>query len=140
MSENVKNFINSVQQKDYTAAKDMFQGAMAEKISAAFENKKIELASQMTEGTQSNLADYSDLKEQLMESLDMDPKKLAKLVDGMASDLVKNNVDAAIKKLDSMINDNKEKADFLKLIVPNLDVSRDAERQLKDKMKEYSRG
>ena len=140
MSENVKNFINSVQQKDYTAAKDMFQGAMAEKISVAFENKKIELASQMTEGTQSNLADYSDLKEQLMESLDMDPKKLAKLVDGMASDLVKNNVDAAIKKLDSMINDNKEKADFLKLIVPNLDVSRDAERQLKDKMKEYSRG
>ena len=140
MSENVKNFINSVQQKDYTAAKDMFQGAMAEKISAAFENKKIELASQMTEGTQSNLADYSDLKEQLMESLDMDPKKLAKLVDGMATDLVKNNVDAAIKKLDSMIDDNKEKADFLKLIVPNLDVSRDAERQLKDKMKEYSRG
>ena len=140
MSENVKNFINSVQQKDYTAAKDMFQGAMAEKISVAFENKKIELASQMTEGTQSNLTDYSDLKEQLMESLDMDPKKLAKLVDGMATDLVKNNVDAAIKKLDSMIDDNKEKADFLKLIVPNLDVSRDAERQLKDKMKEYSRG
>jgi len=52
MSENVKNFIDSVQNKDYTAAKDIFQGAMAEKISAAFENKKIELASQMTEGTQ----------------------------------------------------------------------------------------
>ena len=140
MSEKVQDFVQQVNKQDFSAAKGSFESAIAEKISAAFENKKIDLASQMSEGTQSNLTDYSDLKEQLMESLDMDPKKLAKLVDGMATDLVKNNVDAAIKKLDSMIDDNKEKADFLKLIVPNLDVSRDAERQLKDKMKEYSRG
>jgi len=63
MSENVKNFINSVQQKDYTAAKDMFQGVMAEKISAAFENKKIELASQMTsvdEATENEDTDQID--------------------------------------------------------------------------------
>ena len=140
MSEKVQDFVQQVNKQDFSAAKGSFESAISEKISAAFENKKIDLASQMSEGTQSNLTDYSDLKEQLMESLDMDPKKLAKLVDGMATDLVKNNVDAAIKKLDSMIDDNKEKADFLKLIVPNLDVSRDAERQLKDKMKEYSRG
>jgi bacterioferritin (cytochrome b1) len=94
----------------------------------------------MTEGAEAGITSNSDLKERLMESLDMDPKKLAKLVDGMATDLTKNNVDAAVEKLDSMIDDNKEKADFLKMIVPNLDVSRDAEKKLKDKMKEYGRG
>jgi hypothetical protein len=48
MNENVNNFIDSVQKQDYTAAKDEFQTAMAEKINSAFENKKIELASQMS--------------------------------------------------------------------------------------------
>jgi len=47
MNENVNNFINSIQKQDYTTAKDEFQTAMAEKINSAFENKKIELASQM---------------------------------------------------------------------------------------------
>jgi hypothetical protein len=58
MNENVNKFINSVQQQDYTTAKDEFQAAMAEKINSAFENKKIELASQMAEGTQINEGAY----------------------------------------------------------------------------------
>ena len=50
MSENVKNFINSVKQQDYTTAKSEFQTVMADRINSAFENKKIELAKGMTEG------------------------------------------------------------------------------------------
>ena len=52
MNENVNKFIDSVKQQDYTTAKDEFQAAMAEKINSSFENKKIEIAAQMTEGTQ----------------------------------------------------------------------------------------
>lgn len=52
MSESVKNLINSVNKQDYTAAKSQFESLMAQKISDAFENKKIEIASQMTEGTE----------------------------------------------------------------------------------------
>jgi len=48
MNENVKNFVQSVEKQDYTAAKDQFQTVMADKINSAFENKKIELASQMS--------------------------------------------------------------------------------------------
>jgi len=59
MNENVKNFIDSVKSQDYTSAKDQFQTVMADKINSAFENKKIELASQMTEGTQINEASYT---------------------------------------------------------------------------------
>jgi len=49
MSEKVTNFINSVKQQDYATAKSEFQTAMAERVSSAFENKKIELAKNMTE-------------------------------------------------------------------------------------------
>lgn len=70
MNENVKNFIDSVQNKDYTAAKDMFQGAMAEKISAAFENKKIELASQMTSTNESTESDEIDQIDEDADQLD----------------------------------------------------------------------
>jgi len=48
MNENVKNFVQSVEKQDYTAAKDQFQAVMADKINSAFENKKIELAAQMS--------------------------------------------------------------------------------------------
>ena len=49
MSENVKNFIDSVNKQDYATAKTEFQTAMAERVNSAFENKKIELAQNMTE-------------------------------------------------------------------------------------------
>jgi len=58
MSENVRNFINSVKQQDYTTAKNEFQASIAERVNSAFENKKIELAKNMTEGTQINEASY----------------------------------------------------------------------------------
>ena len=51
MNENVKNFIDSVNSKDYAAAKDEFQAAMAQKVSDAFETKKVEIASQMSGST-----------------------------------------------------------------------------------------
>lgn len=47
MSENVNNFINAVNQQDYTTAKDHFQAAMAQKVNDSFENKKIEIAQSM---------------------------------------------------------------------------------------------
>ena len=50
MSEKVTNFINSVKQQDYATAKSEFQTAMAERVNSAFENRKIELAQNMTEG------------------------------------------------------------------------------------------
>jgi len=59
MSEKVTNFINSVKQQDYATAKSEFQTAMAERVNSAFENRKIELAQNMTEGTQINEASYT---------------------------------------------------------------------------------
>ena len=47
MSEKVQDFVQQVNKQDFSAAKGSFESAIAEKISAAFENKKIELASQM---------------------------------------------------------------------------------------------
>ena len=51
MSEKVQDFVQQVNKQDFSAAKGSFESAIAEKISAAFENKKIDLASQMSEGT-----------------------------------------------------------------------------------------
>jgi hypothetical protein len=51
MNENVKKFVTAVEKQDYAAARTQFQSAMATKIDTAFENKKIELAKNMTEGT-----------------------------------------------------------------------------------------
>ena len=59
MSEKVQDFVQQVNKQDFSAAKGSFESAIAEKISAAFENKKIDLASQMSEGTAKN----SDLGE-----------------------------------------------------------------------------
>lgn len=50
MNENIKNFIDSVDNQDYAGAKANFEAALAQKVSDAFENKKIEIASQMVEG------------------------------------------------------------------------------------------
>ena len=50
MSKKVQDFVQQVNKQDFSAAKGSFESAIAEKISAAFENKKIELASQMVEG------------------------------------------------------------------------------------------
>lgn len=141
MSENVNNFINAVNQQDYTTAKDHFQAAMAQKVNDAFENKKIELAKNMTEDTnRDNTESIDSVVESLSEGMDIDPRKLAKIIDGMSTDLVKNNVDSAVSKLDQMIDNNKEKADFLKMIIPAMDLKPDAERKLQAKMKEYSKG
>jgi hypothetical protein len=48
MNENVKNFIDSVNSQDYSNAQAEFQAAMAQKVSDAFETKKVEIASQMS--------------------------------------------------------------------------------------------
>ena len=52
MSKKVQDFVQQVNKQNFSEAKGSFESAIAEKISAAFENKKIELASQMTEGTE----------------------------------------------------------------------------------------
>jgi len=51
MNENVKKFVAAVKEQDYAAARVEFQNAMATKIDSTFENKKIELAKNMTEST-----------------------------------------------------------------------------------------
>ena len=47
MSKKVQDFVQQVNKQNFSAAKGSFESAISEKISAAFENKKIELASQM---------------------------------------------------------------------------------------------
>ena len=47
MSKKVQDFVQQVNKQNFSEAKGSFESAIAEKISAAFENKKIELASQM---------------------------------------------------------------------------------------------
>jgi len=98
MNENVNKFIDSVQKQDYTAAKDEFQAAMAEKINSSFENKKIELASQM--------AGNSVVEEETTEHLDekktrqmMDPDKETMVVkDGKVEVIDKKDVKKYMKK------------------------------------------
>ena len=55
-------FVDSVQNKDFTNAKAHFNTAMAEKINSAFEKKKIELASKMTESAQAAMTENSNIK------------------------------------------------------------------------------
>ena len=50
MSKKVQDFVQQVNKQDFSAAKGSFESAMAEKINSAFENKKIEIASQMAAG------------------------------------------------------------------------------------------
>ena len=52
MSKKVQDFVQQVNKQDFSAAKGSFESAIAEKINFTFENKKIELASQMAEGTE----------------------------------------------------------------------------------------
>ena len=47
MSKKAHDFVQQVNKQNFSAAKGLFESAMAEKILAVFENKKIELASQM---------------------------------------------------------------------------------------------
>ena len=54
MSNNVKNMIDAIKQGNYSTAQSEFKSAIAQKVSSTFENKKIEIASQMTEGTAIN--------------------------------------------------------------------------------------
>ena len=49
MSKKVQDFVQQVNKQNFSAAKGSFESAMAEKILAVFENKKIELASQMVD-------------------------------------------------------------------------------------------
>ena len=52
MSKKVQDFVQQVNQQNFSAAKGSFESAIAEKINSFFENKKIDLASQMTEEMQ----------------------------------------------------------------------------------------
>lgn len=54
MSNNVKNMIDAIKQGNYSTAQSEFKSAIAQKVSSSFESKKIEIASQMTEGTAIN--------------------------------------------------------------------------------------
>ena len=49
MSKKAQDFVQQVNKQNFSAAKGLFESAMAEKILAVFENKKIELASQMVD-------------------------------------------------------------------------------------------
>jgi len=98
MSENVNNFINSVQTQDYTTAKDEFQSAMADKINSAFENKKIEIAAQMT-GDSVVKEETEALDEKKTSRQMMDPKTETMVVkDGKVEVIDKKDVDKYMKK------------------------------------------
>ena len=98
MSENVNNFINSVQTQDYTTAKDEFQSAMADKINSAFENKKIEIAAQMT-GDSVVEEETETLDEKKTSRQMMDPKTETMVVkDGKVEVIDKKDVDKYMKK------------------------------------------
>jgi len=98
MSENVNNFINSVQTQDYTTAKDEFQSAMADKINSAFENKKIEIAAQMT-GDSVVEEETEALDEKKTSRQMMDPKTETMVVkDGKVEVIDKKDVDKYMKK------------------------------------------
>ena len=98
MSENVNNFINSVQTQDYTTAKDEFQSVMADKINSAFENKKIEIAAQMT-GDSVVEEETEALDEKKTSRQMMDPKTETMVVkDGKVEVIDKKDVDKYMKK------------------------------------------
>jgi len=98
MNENVNKFIDSVQKQDYTAAKDEFQAAMAEKINSSFENKKIELASQMAGNSVVEEETTENLEEKKTRQM-MDPDKEAMVVkDGKVEVIDKKDVKKYMKK------------------------------------------
>ena len=102
MNENVNNFINSVQKQDYTTAKDEFQSAMADKINSAFENKKIEIAGQMSSSVKESVAveeETETLDEKKKTRQMMDPKTETMVVkDGKVEVIDKKDVDKYMKK------------------------------------------
>jgi len=102
MNENVNNFINSVQKQDYTTAKDEFQSAMADKINSAFENKKIEIAGQMSSTTNESVVveeETETLDEKKKTRQMMDPKTETMVVkDGKVEVIDKKDVDKYMKK------------------------------------------
>ena len=135
MNENVNNFINSVQKQDYTTAKDEFQSAMADKINSAFENKKIEIAGQMSSSVKESVAveeETETLDEKKKTRQMMDPKTETMVVkDGKVEVIDKKDVDKYMKKgyemaeetehldegkirnmLFKMLNRKKDKKDF----------------------------
>jgi len=71
MSKKVQDFVQQVNKQDFSAAKGSFESAIAEKINSTFENKKIELASQMAESTQIGEAKHShDFEEDPLDAFD----------------------------------------------------------------------
>lgn len=89
MSEKVSNLVNSIKHQDYAGAKSEFQAAMAERINSEFENKKIEIAKNMTE---------SVIEEKKTRQLD-DPENEAMVVkDGKVEVIDKKDVDKYMKK------------------------------------------
>ena len=101
MNENVKNFVQSVEKQDYTAAKDEFQAVMADKINSAFENKKIELAAKMSSSSDSVVEEEvgGQIDERKMPRQLKDPKKETMVVkDGKVEVIDKKDLDKYMKK------------------------------------------
>jgi len=111
MNENVNKFIDSVKQQDYTTAKDEFQAAMAEKINSAFENKKIEIAAQMT-GEPVVEEETEHLEEKKTRQM-MDPDKETMVVkDGKVEVIDKKDVKKFMKKGYELAEAKKHTHDF----------------------------
>jgi len=111
MNENVNKFIDSVKQQDYTTAKDEFQAAMAEKINSSFENKKIEIAAQMT-GEPVVEEETEHLEEKKTRQM-MDPDKETMVVkDGKVEVIDKKDVKAYMKKGYELAEAKKHTHDF----------------------------
>jgi len=111
MNENVNKFIDSVKQQDYTTAKDEFQAAMAEKINSTFENKKIELASQMAgESVVEEETEHLDEKKSRQM---MDPDKETMVVkNGKVEVIDKKDLDKYMKKGYGLAEAKKHTHDF----------------------------
>ena len=99
MNENVKNFVQSVEKQDYTAAKDQFQTVMADKINSAFENKKIELAAQMSSNSVVEEETDEQIDERKKTRQMMDPDKETMVVkNGKVEVIDKKDLDKYMKK------------------------------------------
>lgn len=61
MSENVQSFVNSLEQGDMVGAQDAFNAELSDRISAAMDAKKIEVASSIFgSGDEVSSDDYED--------------------------------------------------------------------------------
>lgn len=97
MNENIEKFVKSVDNQDFVGAKENFEAALAQKVSDAFENKKIEIASQMA-GNSVVQEDTEHLDEKKSRQL-KDPDKEAMVVkNGKVEVIDKKDLDKYMKK------------------------------------------